>query len=571
MWVWAVLLLNAAVYASEFEAFNCEDPKEATFFKNSDCQKNRGHRLQESITIVQEKVSNLTAVRCELIETAEVGYCGHSSVTKLTDQSYFSKQVRISAANCRTIAESGTLKWSGLEHRIEMNAVNYIDYFTHGSVKFSTDNVACMGESLRLKNGDVVSNMLRRVSLQVRVHKEVMHVRKGRVATKGGVMVGYANQGVGKSGTSTYIWSPLEDECEKVTTGIFPMESLDGVNWFSHVHKIQIEKKQKRYDDKCSMQVYETDFQDVFIMISEDARTEEINVNSVNLNAQIQAQLNYNRAELKRKLNTKYDMKSDEICHYLQRMDVHENTQMGGEKFLRNIGDIAVSFECKKSIVSADNQTSDCYKQLPVKDREGKQWFLEPNTRILMKEGEKTTCSVVHVPALQTTDGRVVIHNPEEKEVSVEPIEDKESEEEVDGYNGLYPKEIVNAYLQNMLAPTIEEKWTEYTERGRGGQVMRRAAESVFKQYQELTLSKMLFGIDWDYIGNRCSIIVVGLAILYAIKVAVGVVAKSCIVYGGGEKSIGQSLMIGIFSQWHLLNEDQKKKGIEKQADKNDV
>ena len=72
--------------------------------------------------------------------------------------------------------------------------------------------------------------------------------------------------------------------------------------------------------------------------------------------------------------------------------------------------------------------------------------------------------------------------------------------------------------------------------------------------------------MDWEKIGNRCSIIVVGLVIIYTFKIAVGWSARACIVYGGG-RTAGESILIALCTNMHLLNEEQKKRMAEKDED----
>ena len=66
------------VLGQEFQGYDCNDPKEAKFFKHDDCSLHKGHLTSEDYYLIQENVRrNISAVRCEVFATTRVGYCGH--------------------------------------------------------------------------------------------------------------------------------------------------------------------------------------------------------------------------------------------------------------------------------------------------------------------------------------------------------------------------------------------------------------------------------------------------------------------------------------------------------------
>ena len=570
----AVLLtLLGVISATEFEAYDCREPKNAVFINNRECRKNKGHTNEEKILIVQEQVANMTAYRCTVTETVEAGYCGHASVDKHTDQSYYNKPIRMTIQNCRSIVETGQIEWRGTRHKVELDAVSYISFHTHGSVKYSTTNIECQGEPMRLESGDVVANMMKRVSLQVKVHRETVTTTKGRVTARDGQFIGFEAQGAGKAGMATYVWTPSLNQCTKVAAGEYTVQSVDGRTWFNSQHQIQIVAGESRYDEGCKTDLVSTDFEDLYIVKGTNAkRFNELNSNSVSLNAQYQAQINYVRGEARRALNREFTTKNNQLCHFIEDNNIHSNQKADGNVFIRNLGDVTAKFECEKVIVEADNNTKECYKQVAIIDSNQDRRFMDPDTRILLEKGDKTTCTVVDVPAIQATDGRILMYSPEEREVRVDALTESESVDIETKQYGIYPEDVVNAYLNSAFRKTYEEKWDEFTEGEEAGKTLvQSAASEAIRRYREsLSFPGILFGVDWEKIGNRCSIIVVGLVIIYTFKIAVGWSARACIVYGGG-RTAGESILIALCTNMHLLNEEQKKRMAEKDEDKGEA
>ena len=88
---------------------------------------------------------------------------------KVTDESSYHVPTRVTSEACRQAAEEGVLIWAGREHQVAQDRINLIDYFTHGSLDWSSTNVACTGEPVRRKDGSVTANLMRRVQMQFKV------------------------------------------------------------------------------------------------------------------------------------------------------------------------------------------------------------------------------------------------------------------------------------------------------------------------------------------------------------------------------------------------------------------
>ena len=64
------------------------------------------------------------------------------------------------ADECRKMATKGTLTIENNDVKTPLNEITHSSFFTHGSVKYTGDNIECTGESLRLSNGQVNQNMI---------------------------------------------------------------------------------------------------------------------------------------------------------------------------------------------------------------------------------------------------------------------------------------------------------------------------------------------------------------------------------------------------------------------------
>jgi len=71
-------------------------------------------------------------------------------------------------------------------------------------------------------------------------------------------------------------------------------------------------------------------------------------------------------------------------------------TRIDGGGFIRNLGDVSLLFQCSETTITHRNTSEGCFKQLPVLDTNFRKWFLDPLTRILLKEGVCTRCNAVY-------------------------------------------------------------------------------------------------------------------------------------------------------------------------------
>ena len=84
------VFLLAPAFAVKLAAYDCSSPSSTKFLAHHSCHEEDSHHSAETFTVAQfNNKRNITGFRCSIHMTAQVGYCGHYSATKLTDQSEF--------------------------------------------------------------------------------------------------------------------------------------------------------------------------------------------------------------------------------------------------------------------------------------------------------------------------------------------------------------------------------------------------------------------------------------------------------------------------------------------------
>ena len=85
----------------------------------------------------------LTGFECIQHETAEVGYCGHYSSTKFTDESYYHLPKKMSGYECHGFVKNGFIRRGAAEFKVGMNKISSMSYFDYGGIEYTSTNIAC--------------------------------------------------------------------------------------------------------------------------------------------------------------------------------------------------------------------------------------------------------------------------------------------------------------------------------------------------------------------------------------------------------------------------------------------
>ena len=567
----AALILTTAACGQEFQGYNCQDPIDAKFYEHGDCNLHRGHLENEDYYIVQENARrNITVTRCELVATTIVGYCGHYSATKMTDESEYHVPKEIDPDACDRAAKTGTLKWEGLEHQVRIGKVNVLSYFTHGSVEYSTTNIECQGEPLRRKNGKVTANMMREVKLQVTIQRLPAMVINGKVTTMNNHAIGPIERGHGRVKTATVVWEYQKDRCNIGIVGRMGLTTSDGKTMYNNEHMVQLTKGTTTHDNNCNIDYIHTDMENVYLIQARGSlNLDKVDANSVDLNSQYQTQLNYLESEIRKRMGEKYNDENGAMCSEIMQSELHETKKLKNNKFIRNLGDVSTAFKCTPVVVRAVETTKECYKHVPVVDSAGKRWFLDPESKILLEKSSQTKCNIANVPVVKSLSGNSYAFDPAPKQIMMTRIQNVTVAHEIGGEKGIYAEDVVHNWLDNAYLQSYQEHLAvAYTIKGENGETVIEAADSLQRTHdlaQKMDLEGWLLGWNWDRIGGRCSIIVVSLLAVFCVIKAVEYLSKLMIIYGEGKDSLRSSATKAMFTQIHLLTEaiNGRKKGIQ--------
>ena len=353
------LVIAAAVFhmtvGQEFQGYDCNEPRDAKFFPHADCSLHKGHLVSEDHFILQENTRrNMSATRCEVFATTRVSYFGHYSATKFTDESEYHVPKVVGHEACQRAADTGVLEWEGAEHKIALNRITIVKYFTHGSIKYSTTNIACQGEPLRRKDWQVTANMLREVHLQILVQKVPIMAVNGAITAMDGHSLGALKDEHGRDKTTIIVWQHDPDRCELGIVGRITLSTNDGKTFFNHEHLVQLTVGTMKSYPNCKISVIMSDLEGIFLVKAVlGLKLSEFDQRSVDLNSQYQTQLNYLASGVAQAISNQYRSENGVNCIDILEEDLHKTTKLKDNSFIRNLGDISLKFHCTPTVVRA--------------------------------------------------------------------------------------------------------------------------------------------------------------------------------------------------------------------------
>ena len=122
-----------------------------------------------------------TGYECKVERTILVNYCGAYSHTKETGESVYNEPIKITSDACHEMANTRSFVAEQKSYPVEMNTISLISFFTHGSITRTDSNIHCNGESLRLSNGKITHNMLRRLQYRISLRETNLTVSGNKV------------------------------------------------------------------------------------------------------------------------------------------------------------------------------------------------------------------------------------------------------------------------------------------------------------------------------------------------------------------------------------------------------
>ena len=355
--------------------------------------------------------------------------------------------------------------------------------------------------------------MLRTVTLQVLVEEVNLEVYKGSVLAYDGHLVGDYDYGGGKIKSSTVVWKTEDKEkCKMAAITKMRFQTRDGKTLYNHQKMVQLQKLGPIYDAQCDVTGYKTDVKGIILVRGgATLKLREMSEESVSLNAQYQTQLNFIDSEITRKIQEHYTYSIDPKCRAITDAVVHKTRRLRDDVFMRNLGDLTVTFKCSQVVVQASNTTEKCYKQLAVVHN-GERKFLDVDTRILIRKGTETFCSLANIPVVRDTRGVLFAYDPKPRNVKVtgiQTVKEKANLEE----KGIYPAEAVESWLEHAFLQGFEETAALMYEVADGSGLNLDEAvqtvQSTFQAIRDFDVEEWVIGRNWEAIGRKCSIIVV--------------------------------------------------------------
>ena len=416
---------------------------------------------------------------------------------------------------------------------LQLNTLNSVTYYTHGSNTFSGTNIFCKGQSLRLINGIINSAMIRQEHLLIDLRlRDLMIIDEKVIEPTTQTALGRPEIEHSLSGATTFIWSYTPDKCQLMTILQTELETATGDEWYNQEHKIQITSLDTYHDTACDLKITKTTAENIFLVDDSQSTSHLKHINAININLSIDLKIRfgYLYAEIRKILQDSYKVRNP-MCMHIGRIGLSETQTIGPNKFLRNMGDASVSFSCKQVQVAPATQDR-CYSMAKVTDITGLTWFLNPSNGILMTKAVEVQCTAAELPIYRNIKGQLLLFNPQRTLVKEErPTENNQTND--DQETGIYPAEMVKQWLSYAFLQHLNRfSYTNIAEAiCQGGCSQDTITDThSFKRYINDNIMNPLpsnwFGFDIDYFGKICSIVCSLYLTIYSIYSAIAWVIR---------------------------------------------
>ena len=508
--------------------FNCQEPSDTKFFNHAQCRKHTDSLVEGKFTILQQRaVRKIDAFECHGIESVEIGYCGRYSHNKMTDQSSFGIPMKFHKDVCNDIVLTKTYSNGFQTFPIKLGAANVFTSFTHGSVTYDGSNIACIGESLRLHNGNLNTNMMKQVHYLITINViQLMEVKSDIIQPYKQTVLGHSASGFSYSDHSTFIWSPPVPDCDLLEIMQLSMLSVSPNTWFSDIHKIEISELESYYHNECRVSIIKTTSPGIYLAPKDQVTSHLKHIDSFNvdISADYQMRFGYINTRLTKDISTRY-RETHPICAIIRYHSPQGTHRISDHTFIRSLGDVSILFTCKKVIV-APVQDPKCFSLLRVQDINGVVWHLEPNTRILMKDAVNVPCSPSSVPIYLSIQNSYLAYVPERTVITTN--NPTPSNLSIDNSNaGLYSKQIIKQWLDLAFVQHLSKhsyslfqsicKTESCLSLGKNPAGIMEHLGRTFSNIATMNNPLTWFGYDLKEIGGKCSIAVCLLLSLYSI------------------------------------------------------
>ena len=521
-----IILVSSSWCDDTFTAYDCQDVQNAEFYSHDLCNKHTDKLSKQQFTIVQKRsVAKIEGFTCHGLLTSTTGYCGRYSHNKFTGEDVYGKPMVFSHDECQKLATDQFYSISGQSFPLKMGGVTFFSIFIHGSVTYSGTNIACTGGEMRLSDGNLNTNMLRQNHYAISISPiELIQVDHELLDPYSQTSLGLFTYGYSHVDAKTYVWETDEPDCKLLKVMDLEMESARPDVWFNDRHAIQLTVVDTFYDQACKVKLSKTDAKDIFLT---PVTTHLEKLSSINVDLSIDTQIRFEFVNTKLAEVLRYNYKNGlPVCSKIKDTSLASTSRSGEHTFVRNLGDTSVEFTCLKIDV-APVPDEKCFSMLRVQDLKSDIWFLDPETRILMKTAVEIPCAVASVPIYRNTKNELVSYSPDRKVVTSSPANLDDSSEFDGSQNGIYPAEMVRSWLDmdflqhlarhsySVLSHAICHN-SECTSVHTTPDQLYGYMGSAVKNMQNTANSILSYGIDMEDVGRKCSVAVCIMVILYS-------------------------------------------------------
>ena len=321
-------LLSSSVQA-ELQAYDCSAPTSSKFLAHKKCADEDPHHVSKPLILAQfnDKI-NVSAHLCRAVEHVHVGYCGHYSATKVTDQSSYNVPKILTSEECVHMVSTLSVDVPGEPAQsvpLKMNTVNIVKFFTHGAVTYSGTNVACTGQSLRLLDGRINDNMIRWVQWSITLQEIEVKIDGSQVFMPNGHALGQVVDAGGRDNLDTVVWTPPPAlRCNIGAIATLPFTSSDSRVYTNVDQMIQLTFKQSHYHQGCKVSYMETTSPGIVLLKpGKTGLVMAANTQSTKLGAHYQTQLDFLGSRLAKRIRSSYQLRYDPECNLMDSSQLH--------------------------------------------------------------------------------------------------------------------------------------------------------------------------------------------------------------------------------------------------------
>ena len=521
-----VFVFKSAKSADTFSAFDCQDPQEAEFFGHDICNKHSDKLVKEEFTIVQKRgVTRVKGFSCLGKRTTIVGYCGRYSHNKFTGEDSYGIPILFSHDECQSLVATQVYSTEGQTFPLQMSGQTFFTTFSHGSVSYTGSNIACTGGEMRLSDGSLNTDMIQQVHYSISIYPaDLIQVDHEILDPYTQTSLGMFDNGFAYSYSKTFIWSKNKPECQMLKVMDLSMESTHDEIWYNDRHEVQLKVIDSFYDQSCKIKLSKTDAKDLYLTPVTN-KLEKLTAINVDLSIDTQIRFDFVNSKLAEVL--RYNYKNGlPVCSKIRDSTLASTSRSGESTFVRNLGDASIEFSCKKVDVAPIVEEV-CYSMLKVQDLKSTVWFLDPESRILMKEAVVIPCSISTSPIYRNTRNELVSYSPGRKNVNPTSRNlDNSSQDNSEA--GIYPKDMVRSWLNmaflqhlsrhsySLLSQAICQSKECMSVHTTPDQLYGYIGSAVYNM-QDAVKATFSLGVDWEIVGGRCSIAICFMVSIYVV------------------------------------------------------